>query len=144
MVKTKGITRTVDRYLRRVRVAVPDYEAGVKDPKIPWDEATVAAKEVYRAAITDPKVPDKFEAGVKKVGIVKWRDMALKKGSGRFVPGVELGKPYYEGIMKDILAQIEAIVLPARGPRGDPKNLDRVRAIFEALHAWRLARLAVS
>jgi len=141
MVKTIGIERTVRKYLDRVRVAGPDYEAGVKAPKIPWEEAAAAAKEVYRAAITAPGVPDRFVAGIHAAGMKKWQDMALKKGLARFVPGVELGVDYFKAIMTDILSQIEAIVLPPKGPRGDPKNIERVRKIFEVLHAWRLARL---
>jgi len=140
MVKTIGIERTKKKYLDRVRVAGPDYEAGVKAPKVPWSEAAIAAKDVFMAAITAPDVPDRFARGIARAGDPKWSEMALKKGLPRFTPGVELGVGYYEAVMRDILGQIEAIVLPPKGPRGDPKNLERVRKIFETLHAWRLAR----
>jgi len=144
MVKTIGIERTVTKWLARARVARPDYEAGIRVPKEPWLEQTIKAKPTYKAAITAPQVPDLFIRGVKRAGKERWESMALKKGADRYVPGVELSEGYYRGQMTDILAEIERIVLPKRAPRGDIRNLERVKKIFEALHAWRLAMRAVA
>jgi len=144
MVKTIGIDRTTKKWIGRARVARPDYEAGVKDPKEPWLEQAIKAKDTYKAAVTAPEIPDLFIRGIKRAGKARWEDMALKKGADRFVPGVELSEPYYRGQMTDILGEIEKIVLPARQPRGDIRNLDRVKKIFEGLHAWRLAKRAVA
>jgi len=144
MVKTIGVDRSVDKWIRRARVARPDYEAGIRAPKRDWLEAAVGAKEVYRAGITAPEVPNLFVRGVKRAGVERWRDLALKKGADRFVPGVELSEPYYRGQITDILAVIEKIVLPKRAPRGDIRNLERVKGIFQGLRAWRLAKLAVA
>jgi len=144
MVKTIGIDRTVRKWIGRARVARPDYEEGIKAPKEPWLERAVAARDVFKAAVTAPAVPDLFVRGIKRAGKARWEDMALKKGADRFVPGIELSEPYYRGQMTDILGTIEKIVLPGRAPRGDIRNLDRVKKIFEELHAWRLAARAVA
>jgi len=144
MVKTIGVERTVTKWIGRARVARPDYEAGIKAPKYPWLDQAIKAKDVYKVAITRPEVPDLFVRGLKRAGTARWEDMALKKGADRYVPGIELSEPYYRGQITDILAEIEKIVLPARAPRGDIRNLERVKKIFEGLHAWRLAKRAVS
>jgi len=140
LVKTIGIDRTVSKWIARARVATPDYEAGIKAPKEPWLDQAVKAKDVYKAAVTAPEVPDLFVRGIKRAGTERWESMALRKGKDRFAPGVELSQPYYRGQMTDILAEIEKIIIPARAPRGDIRNLERVKKIFEELHAWRLAK----
>jgi len=144
MVKTIGIERTVTKWIGRARVARPDYELGIKAPKEPWLEQAIKAKDTFKAAITAPEVPDLFVRGIKRAGKERWEGMALKKGADRFVPGIELSEPYYRGQMTDILAEIERITIPARAPRGDIRNLDRVKKIFQGLHAWRLAKRAVA
>jgi len=144
MVKTIGLERTVSKWLGRARVARPDYEAGIKAPKEPWYEQTLKAKATYKAAISAPEVPELFERGVKRAGKERWETMALKKGADRFVPGVELSEPYYRSQMSDILSELERITIPERAPRGDLRNLERVKKIFVGLHAWRLAKRAVS
>jgi len=143
LVKTVGIARTKDKYLRRVRVAGPDYEAGIKAPKISWEAAAVAAKGTFRTAITAPEIPDLFEKGIKRAGDAKWSKMAIDKGIARFAPGVELSVPYYEERMTDILAVIEKTDVPVRGPRGADINWERSKKIGKALAAWRLAVRAV-
>jgi len=142
MVKTVGIERTTDKWIRRARVAGPDYEAGIKAPKRSWQKAATEAKDVFRAAITAPEVPDLFVRGITRAGDARWSEMAIKKGVDRFAPGVELSQPYYRAQMQDILAQIEAVVLKPRGPRGAAVNYQRVKDIGDRLHAWRLARRA--
>ena len=144
MVKTIGLERTATKWIGRARVARPDYEAGVRAPKEPWMERAIGAKDTFKAAITAPAVPDLFVRGIKRAGKARWEDMTLKKGADRFVPGVELSDPYYRGQMTDILGAIERVVIPARAPRGDIRNLDRVKKIFEELHAWRLAARAAA
>jgi len=144
MVKTIGLDRTVKKWISRARVARPDYEAGIRAPKEPWLERAVAARDTFKAAVTAPEVPELYVRGIKRAGKARWEDMALKKGADRFTPGIELSQPYYSGQMTEILAEIEKIVIPARAPRGDIRNLERVKKIFEGLHAWRLAKRAVS
>jgi hypothetical protein len=143
MPKTIGLERTVAKWLARARVARPDYEAGVKSPKEPWMEEAIKAKPTYKAAVTAPETPELFERGIKRAGKERWETMALKKGADRFVPGIELSEPYYRGQMTDILSEIERISIPERAPRGDIRNLDRVKNIFVGLQAWRLAKRSV-
>jgi len=143
-VKTIGLERTVAKWLNRAKVARPDYEAGVKSPKRPWYEQTIKSVGTYKAAITRPEIPLLFERGVKRAGKERWETMALKKGADRYTPGVELSEPYYRGQMGEILSEIERITIPERAPRGDIRNLERVKQIFVQLHAWRLAKRAIA
>ena len=142
MVKTKGLERTTDKWIRRARVARPDYESGIKAPKVAWSTAAAAAKDVYREAITSPQVPELFAAGIRRAGDAKWSKMALEKGAERYARGVELGEDYYKSVMTDVLGTIERTTLPERGPAGSEKNYERVKKLGMALRAWKLARKA--
>ena len=142
MPKTIGLDRTASKWIGRARVARPDYEVGVRAPKEPWLEQTIKARDTFKAAIASPDVPSLFERGVRRAGKERWESMALRKGADRFVPGIEFSDPYYRSQMGDILTEIERITLPTRAPRGDIRNLERVKGIFEKLHAWRLAARA--
>ncbi len=144
MPKTIGLDRTAKKWIERARVATPEYEAGIKAPKEPWMERAIAAQPTYKAAVTAPDVPDLYVRGIKRAGKARWEDMALKKGKDRFAPGIELSDPYYRAQMSEILSTIEKITLDPRQPRGDIRNLDRVKKIFTELHAWRLAKRAAA
>lgn len=143
MVKTKGIERTVKKYVDRAGVAGPEYEAGIKAPKNDWEGSTLAAAGTFKMAITAPSVPQLFSAGVKKAGNAKWQKMALDKGVARFGDGVAKSQKFFRNSMSDVLATIEGISLSARGPRGSDQNYIRSKEIGTKLHAKRLAARAV-
>jgi len=138
--KTIGVDRTVAKWIARARVAGPDYEAGIKAPKRPWADAAAKAADTYFSAVSSPTTKTLFVRGIRRAGDARWSEMAIKKGVGRFAPGVEAGEPYFRAQMSDILSQIEAVVLKPRGPRGSAQNYERVKAIGDKLHAWRLAK----
>lgn len=140
MPKTKGIERTVDKYGRRAGVARPDYLAGVLAPKEPWAASTIAAKDTFRDAITDPSVPELYAAGARAAGDERWQGMCEDKGADRYSKGVELGKPYYKERMGDVIGVIERTSLTRRGPAGSETNYNRSKEMGVALRAWKLAR----
>jgi hypothetical protein len=70
---------------------------------------------------------------VKKAGTKKWQEKALKKGPGRFAEGVYIAAPDYEKGFAPYRDAIERTDLGPRFPRRDPRNLDRVKRIVDAL-----------
>jgi len=140
MVKTKGADRTVEKWISRVGVAGPDYEAGVKNPKRDWATATKAAEATWKSAISDAIGRGAFGKGVSKAGTDKWQRGALNKGVARFPEGVRAAQDDYKAAMSEVLSVIEGVTLKARGPRGDPGNYERVKQIGDALHQWKLRR----
>lgn len=114
------------------------YKEGIESPKKDWADETADAEGAYETGVTDAIGRKAFGAGVREAGTGKWKEKALKVGVGRWGPGVRVAGPDYAkgfGPYRDI---IEGITLPPRGPRGDPRNYDRVRAIGEALHAEKI------
>ena len=116
-----------------------EYAAGVAAPKKDWEAETKAAEANYKTAVTKAAAEGRFGRGVAKAGTAHWQERTMKYGPGRFAEGVrDAGPAYAEGFgpYRDTIA---GLTLPPRGPTGDPRNIDRVRMIAEALHKKKLA-----
>lgn len=134
MVKVKGAAETLEKWQRRVGQAGPDYTAGVSDPSVDWEGPTKAAENNYGEAVTKAVSEKRFGKGVAKAGNEKWRRKTTSVGPSRWGTGVAAAGPDYEKGMAPVLSAIGALTLPARYPAGDPRNLERVRAMNEAVH----------
>jgi len=111
-----------------------EYKLGVSSPKKDWETETKAAEPAYEEGVSAAIAQKRFGKGVSEAGTAKWKNGAVNKGVARFGPGVRVAGPEYAkgfGPYRDV---IERITLPPRGPKGDPRNYDRVRAIGELLH----------
>jgi hypothetical protein len=76
---------------------------------------------------------DSYAKGVAKAGTAKWQDKATKKGPARFSEGVVLAASDYGTAFQPYADVIKATTLTPRYPRGDIRNLDRVKTISQAL-----------
>jgi hypothetical protein len=133
MPRTKSAQQTVDKWQRRASVAQPEYQAGIQNPRTPWDQAAAAAENSYKTGVMAAANAGSFGKGIQKAGLTKWQQNAMKKGPSRFVEGVSLAGPEFQTQISGVLQTIEAVTLPARGPKGSPQNYQRVGPIGEAL-----------
>lgn len=111
------------------------YESGVKSPKESWSQRATEAKDAYEAGIQDSISRGAREDGIQKAGDSKWQRGAVTKGVARFGPGVRAAQQDYNQGFAPYQAVISGTSLPPRGPKGDPRNYDRARAMGEALHS---------
>jgi hypothetical protein len=125
------------KWTQRTAAAARDYAAGVQTPRTPWAAATSASEHAWQAGVQDAVARGAFGKGVQKAGDAKWQQGVATKGVQRFAPGVQAAQARYDEGFAPYRAAIEAITLPARGRRGDPANLERVRLIDTALHDLR-------
>lgn len=122
-----------DKWVRRASVSGPDYTAGIQAPSRPWATAAAAAEKNYVAGVTQAANQGRYGKGIKAAGEERWRDMSLRKGPGRFVEGISIGRMDWARGFGPYHSAIAALVLPPRGPRRSPANLERVRMITETL-----------
>lgn len=134
MVKTKGVDRTVAKWAGKVAVAREDYVSGITAPRVDWQTATAKAEGSYEQGVQRGIASKQFGKGVARAGTAKWQKGALEKGPGRWMEGVAAATDEYRTGMSEVISVIEGVTLPPRGPKGDPANYDRVRAIGTALH----------
>ena len=141
VVKVPPIDRVKKKWEERAGMAEDDYRYGIQNSE-DWQSKTLNAAKNWEAGIQQAIREKRFETGVSRVTTEEWRRKAIEKGARRFVEGVRTAVEDYGKAMGEVLRVLEGITLPERGPRGDPKNIDRVRVIAETLHKWRVSRKA--
>lgn len=127
-----------ERWSQNASNAGPTYETGINNPRRDWEATTKSAENNWSQAIQGAITKKMFSKGVTKAGNEKWRSRAVNVGKQRYVQGVQSGSTNYATGMAPYLTTIESTTLPPRYPRGDPRNLDRVKAITEALRQKKL------
>jgi hypothetical protein len=129
----KSIKSIRDKWTRVTPQRSEDYKLGVANPRRDWATATAAASENYKAGVDKAQTLQSFKKGVEKAGSGKWQKKALAVGPGRFAEGVFQAGDAYEAGFKPFRDAIEKTDLGPRFPRRDPRNLDRVKNIVNAL-----------
>ena len=128
---------TVDRIAAKWATVTPqrapDYEEGVRNPKADWAQETIKAAPAWESGVQKAVQNKSFSKGVAKAGTSRWQEGALEKGTARWGPGVALAQERYQTGFAPFREAIARVVLPPRGPRRDPRNLERVKAVVDAL-----------
>jgi len=131
--------RSIERIAKKWAMVTPgrtsDYQAGIESPRKDWETSTRAAEDSYQAGVTQAIAEKRFGKGVGKAGTEKWQQMSLQKGVMRWGPGVSMAESAYSAGYAPIRDAIERVTLPPRFARRDPRNLNRVKAIVDAVIA---------
>lgn len=135
MPSIRSASEIADKYARVTPGRSADYSEGVQNPKRDWKAATVAAKDAWSQGIQEAIGEGRFEKGVARAGSEKWSKRATEVGPGRWSQGVSGAKEAYESGFAPYAEVIRGTALPARGPKGDPRNIERVTKLAMALHA---------
>ncbi len=128
------------KWSRRTQSATEEYTQGVQNPRSDWATATVAAAPVQHAAVQQAIADNRFAKGVQAAGSARWQQKAVSKGSVRFGPGVADAQGDYEKAVQPYLDVAANTVLPPRGPKGDPKNFQRVVVMANAMRNRKLGK----
>jgi len=140
MVATKPLDQVVAKWKRKVAGASEDYRDGIMNPKSDWQTETLKAEPRYKTGVTQAAAEGRFGKGVSAAGTEKWKKGAVEKGVARWPEGVAMAEDEYRSGMGDVLNTISGVTLPARGPKGDPRNYERVKAIGDALHRKKVGK----
>lgn len=138
MAEIKSLGAIREKWNRVTPMRTEDYKLGVEHPKRDWAEEAEAGKTNWKTGIDQAAAKDMFAKGIRKAGSTKWREGALKKGTGRFAEGVMIAAPEYEKGFAPYHAAIERADLGPRFPRRDPRNLSRVKAVVDAMVAEKM------
>ena len=133
MAEIKSMAAIKEKWTRVTPQRTDDYTNGVKSPKRDWAAETGAAKGNWKAGVDAAAAKDLFAKGVAEAGTKKWQEKALAKGPGRFAEGVFGAGGDYEKGFAPYRAAIAAVDLGPKFPRRDPRNLDRVKRVVQAL-----------
>jgi len=140
-----GAIRSIEHIARKWATVTPgrteDYRIGVENPRRDWGTATAAAESAYEMGVTQAISKKRFGKGVKAAGSEAWQRGSLEKGTQRWGPGVTLAQDKYGRNFAPYRDAIERVTLPPRYAKRDPRNLERVKAVVNALTAAKEARL---
>lgn len=138
-----ALIRSVSKIAEKWATVTPgrsaQYRAGVETPLRDWATEASAAESSYDAGVQAAMGRKAFGKGVRKAGSEKWKRKAVDVGATRWGPGVSVAKPDYEAGFSPYADTISSVKLPPRGAKGDPRNLERVSAIANALHAKKIS-----
>jgi hypothetical protein len=115
------------------------YADGVANPKADWKTNTAAAEGAWGQGVSAAVSNKSFSKGVNKAGTAKWQRKAIDVGSARWGPGVSAAQADYEAGFSPYADVIRNTTLPPRGPKGDPRNIERVTKLAMALHAKKVS-----
>lgn len=135
MAEIKSLSAIREKWTRVTPQRQEDYKLGIQNPRRDWEEETTAATDNWKAGVDAAAGKGMFEKGVRGAGTGKWKEKALKKGPARFAEGVYLAGSDYESGFQPFREAIAAVDLGPRFPRRDPRNLERVRRVVDALVA---------
>lgn len=133
-IKTTSAADAAAKWQRRAAGATEDYVSGVQNPSVPWDQATKAAAGNYKTAVIAAANAGKFERGVTEAGNATYQKGVEDKGSARWAPGIAASGDQFQRGISEVLSTVASLTLPPRGVKGDPRNLERVRIVADALH----------
>jgi len=139
MAEIRGISEIGAKWTRVTPQRTEDYTIGISNPRRDWEKETAAAAATYKAGVDAAHTKGLFAKGVKRAGTKKWQAKALAKGPTRFAEGVYLAGDDYEAGFAPYREAIAAVDLGPRFPKRDPRNIDRVRKVVEALVAKKLS-----
>ena len=133
--EVKSLAAIKEKWTRVTPGRIEDYKLGVKNPKRDWATETKEAAGNYKQGVDQAHAKGLFVKGVEQAGTSKWQDRALKKGPGRFAEGVYIAGDDYQKGFAPFHAALERTDIGPRFPKRDPRNLERVRKVVDALIA---------
>jgi hypothetical protein len=131
--KTKTADQVAEKWARVTPGRQGDFKAGVSDPNVKWAAPTAAAVGSWNAGVQAAVTKGTFEKGVTKAGDAKWSRKTTDVGVQRWGPGVLAAQPDMAAGWKASEEALSRLTLTPRGPRNDPRNLERVAAVARAL-----------
>ena len=135
MANIKSMDAIKEKWTRVTPTRTEDYKIGVTNPKRDWAKATEDASDNYKAGVDAAQAKGLFAKGVRKAGTKKWQAKAIAKGPTRFAEGVYLAGDDYSAGFAPYREAIAKVDLGPRYPRRDPRNLERVKKIVNAIVA---------
>ncbi len=115
-----------------------DYEEGVRNPLKDWETETKAAEPRYEDGVKAAIARKSFGKGVSRVGTAKQKSKTILKGIPRWPEGVRGAEKDMQKGMENVVKTLEGITLPPRYATGDPRNIERVKVIQQALHKMKV------
>ena len=138
--QVKDAATVANKWATRAGAAGADYAAGVNSTTKDWATDTANAAPTWAAGVQAAAANNSFAKGVTTAGTAKWKTKAANTGAARYPQGVAAAKSYFQNGIQNVLNVLSGLTLPARGPKGDPANINRVTTVTTALRKMKLGQ----
>lgn len=135
MGNVRDAASSAEKWSRVSQGRTQDFTSGIQAPRRGWKEGATAAKASYIAGVQASLTKDAWGKGINRTTNEQVQQKAVTVGAARYAPGIAASVQVYQDRIQPYLQVISGLTLPPRGPRGDPRNLERVRIIATALRA---------
>ena len=122
------------RYVKYAPGRFERFQDGIRNPSKEWEKETKDAEPNYEEGVKKAIARKAFGKGVDACGTAGQQKATIEKGLVRWPEGIRIGEPKMKAGMEDVVKTLEATTLPPKYPKGDPRNIERVRAVAVALH----------
>lgn len=140
MAEIKDIATVAAKWTRVTPGRQDDYKAGIMNPRRDWATQAGASEANYKQGVDNAQAKGLFKKGIEAAGSEKWRNKSLSKGPSRFAEGVYASGSDYQKGFQPYHDAIKAANLGPRFPRRDPRNLQRVANIVNAITAVKVGK----
>ena len=137
---TPTSSEIAEKWARVTPDRVTDYEKGVRSPDRDWATEAADAEERYEAGVKAAITRKAFGKGVKRTGTSNQQSATIQKGIPIWGERVRMAQAKMAAGMEAVVNTLAGITLKPRYAAGDPRNLDRVKQIAEALHTMKITR----
>lgn len=142
MLTVKDLSKSSAKWSDRASGAATEFADNAAAAQAEWGAKTQAAEANYRAGIAQANIGTRFARGVARaLAKGKFANKIQTVGGSRYSAGVQGAQADWADGFGPYHAALQAIALPARRPRGDVANIQRVATIASTLHAKRLSQL---
>jgi len=133
-IEMKDTATIARKYVQRGQAAGSEYKTGVAGKGAKWASNAAAAEDTYGQGVTAAVGRRAYSKGVAKAGPAKYETKASDIGATRYPQGVAGSEAAYAAGFEPYAGVLKGVALAPRAPKGAPQNLERVRAVTEALH----------
>ena len=135
----KSARAIAQKWARVTPTRLTDYEEGVRNPKRDWEKSALDSEENYRKSLTASFARNARPAGIKQCGTTGQQAATIEKGLVRWPEGVAGAEDKMSDGMEMVVRAIESVKERPKFPKGDPRNLEIVKDITQAIHKAKIA-----
>lgn len=131
--EVKPLNEIVSKWVEVTPTRRTYFENGIKRSADKWLNNAIAQDDAWKEGVQEAIAKDLRRKGLNEDAKRKYLERGAGIGPGRWAQGIGIAKDEYQRGMAPVVEALRATTLPPRFKRRDPRNLERVRAVFEAL-----------
>jgi len=131
--EVKPLSEIVDKWANVTPTRRTYLEQGIKRSADKWLNNSIAQDDAWKEGVQEAIAKDLRKKGLTEAAKKKYLERGTGPGPGRWAQGIGMAKDEYQRGMAPVIETLRATTLPPRYKKRDPRNLERVKAVVEAL-----------